>query len=1222
MRRIRPLIIIVVPVLFLFGLLLVSIRQGERTPEVADALSSIVSEPSVGEVTPAMESSGTDAPAGAESAEDSTTERYANPGPTGGSLPFDWRKQSKGVGVLNSDRFEPVTKVPKKPLSKFEKKRQNAAEGLRFRHLSLRDEDGKIPADGLQQARRHMDRMRDFQNARAIAEGKDPNNVEMAGLVPADWSWLGPGNIGGRIRSIVIDPVNANNIWVGSVGGGIWRSVNGGTSWQAVNDFMANLAVSAMAINPANPTIMYAGTGEGFGNVDSLGGGGVFQSTDSGTTWNLLAGTDPAPAPPPGCDLIGAAPCPATWQYVNRLAISGDGTIILAATRSGDNNNDGNTDSFGIQRLAAGGTWTTQMNAFVPVDVKFDPTNSNLAVAGGLGRARYSTDGGLTWIDSTFFDPANPGGSTTITPLSANNNGRVEIAYAPSSPNIVYAAVNNNNGDLYRSTDAGQNFTRVNTGTNVYLGATNQGWYDNTVWVNPQDPTFVLVGGIELWRSTDCGTINPGTGQVQCNLAQISNSSVANSVHADHHFIVAHPGFNNTTNRTVFFANDGGIYKADNVATALTTCDTSVPPNCTSSGWTELNNNLGITQFYGGAVSTSGMVFGGTQDNGTLRIVPTFSPTAQYDTENWSQIAGSDGGYVAADPTDANFLYGETQNLGVFRSTDGGATTSNINGGITDAACTPPPGGTCNPPTNFIAPLILDPNDPNTLLAGGTSLWRSSNAKASTPTWTAIKPPTAAPNPASIRISAITVATGNSDLILVGHNDGQIWRSQDGTSTPANWTRIDNGTPARFVTRLVIDDNHAPAWIYATFGGFSDGNIWRSTDLGVSWTDVSGTGATSLPNVPVRGLVVGGANPNMLYAGTEVGVFVSEDAGTSWLLPQQGPANVSVDELLWYHGDLVAVTHGRGVYKTRTPLYVTNTRSGSGGFCNPPPAEQCGCYGQWSCPCTWSNNRVPNQFDDVAVSCNIAGGGTVRNLRNNARITGTVTAVKSVFNSGTLDGGVIAGDLLNLGTIANLTSSDVIANQLYNVGQIIVRDVKVQGVNGPGSIQEGNGNLVNVGTMQGRDLYIGVPTFRPQPGNISGNGTWTFQNGIIDIGMTAALASSVSFRFGTLFNGGVFDVGPHTLTVNGSFDSFSDDSRFGGVLGSGLVQFAPTTIDGRARLIANKRFLPAVRILSGEVNTYVSGSLLGVPAALGPVTVDNGAIMTRTPRSRSVEMYC
>ena len=731
--------------------------------------------------------------------------------------------------------------------------------------------------------------------------------IEAAGVEPI-LAWPGP-TVGGRIRSIVISPTtNKKNMWVGSVAGGIWATQNGENpraTWFPVNDFLANLAVSTMIINPVTPSTMYAGTGEGFRNVDALQGAGIFQSLDSGLTWNRLPNTSPTTPAPAGCG-VNAAPCPAFWTFVTRLAISPNGGTLLAATSQAVNAANIIIDNGGIARSTDGGAnWIQETNGQA-FDVDFQPGNNAQAVAGGEGTVmfrRVSPAGVVTWTNATLNVPiaAQPAAPTTTSPR------RVEVAFAPSAPSTVYILVNqyqgtntggagNYQGEIYQSTNAGQNFTRRPLSGNNFFngGGGNQGWYDNALWVNPVDSTFIIVGGIWLWRSTDSGA----------TFTQISNGVLlpdgTASPHADNHFIVAHPGFNNNTNQRVFIGNDGGIYRTDIVRTANP-----------SNGWGELNNALGITQFYGAAGNAiSGVIIGGAQDNGTQRF--------NGNTEGWAQMNGSDGGYCASDPTDPMFFYGESQNLNVVRSIDGGANSAAIVAGLNDAN---------SGRANFIAPLVLDPNDPNTLLAGGLGLWRSQNAKAPTPSWTQIKNPVAN-NVTNNGISAIAVAPNASSLILVGHNNGDIFRTFGGTlaNPTGTWTKIDTaGLPNRMVTRLVVDSTpHATNtnWYYATFGGFAADNVYRSTDNGTTWTDITGNSVTGLPSVPVRTLVYHPINSSLLYVGTEIGIFTSEDAGANWEPTQDGPANVSVDELVWMGGDLLAATHGRGLYRASGGVYV------------------------------------------------------------------------------------------------------------------------------------------------------------------------------------------------------------------------------------------------------------------------------------------------------------
>lgn len=746
------------------------------------------------------------------------------------------------------------TKLAKAITKANKAKPDHPDEAIAFRNLQLQDENKFIPADGLSKAATHVKAMRAFKAKTNLIK---PN---VAGIDSGSWTSIGPGNIGGRVRALVIHPTTPDTMWLGSVGGGIWKTTNGGTSWTPLDDFMTNLAVSTLIIDPTDPDILYAGTGEGFFNADGIRGAGIYKTIDGGANWSQLANT-----------------ANSNFYYVNRLAISPDSSTILAATRTG------------IWRsLNGGSTWTEESTLNNFLDVNFNPGDSNLAIASGYnGLAYYSTNGGNTWTQSSGI------------PKTDNGFQRIEVAYAASAPAVVYASEYRVDSTLptvsqiWKSIDGGQTYVNTNS-TGTFLGG--QGWYDNIIWVDPTDPTTIIVGGIDLWRNNNNGT---------APLTKISQwFSAPNSAHADHHNIVAHPDFDGITNKTVFFTNDGGIYKTSDVYTVGPT-----------SGWTELNNNLAITQFYGAAGHAgSSRVVGGTQDNGTLYYTG--------DAEAWTAPFGGDGGWSAYDPVDQNYFYGEYVYLQIHRNSSGGMFSSSyIYSGISDAGS----GST----SNFISPFVLDPNNANTMLAGGISLWRSTSVKSS-PNWAAIKSPVTG----NSKISAIAAAPGNSDIIWVGHNDGFIYKTINGTISSPDWNRFDNTAPtlpSRYVTRITIDPNDNEI-VYVTFGGFSADNVWRTINGGTNWTDVTGSGMTGLPNVPVRSLVINSTNSNLLYAGTEVGVFASNDSGATWSPSNDGPANVSVDELFWMGSNLVAATHGRGLFTT-TPAVPPSTAI------NPAPAN-------------------------------------------------------------------------------------------------------------------------------------------------------------------------------------------------------------------------------------------------------------------------------------------
>lgn len=760
-----------------------------------------------------------------------------------------------------------------------------------FRLLRMRDENGRIAPDAYIKALQQREAM---LPARATGGGISRNS----------WTWLGPGNVGGRVTAVVSEP---GLLLINNPGGGIWKSTNGGASWAPVNDFLSNLAVSTIAASPTDPKTLYAGTGGGPNQSDDsfgtqLRGAGIFKSTDGGDSWTQLPST--------------AAP---DWSRgIEKIAVSPDGQTILAAVKFYYSDSPA-----AIMRSTDGGsTWTDTLKVAGASGnaVAFNPKDSTQAIAASLDKAWYSIDGGASWTQAT--------GLPTI-----GATGLVTVAYAKSDPTIVYAGVNNNGGEVYKSTDGGKSYALVNTGTN-YTGT--QGWYCNVLWVDPTNANTVLVAGLDVFRSTDGGQ----------NFTKISKweKAATKSAHADHGVLAAAFDYDGQASKDVYFGNDGGIYRVRDIYSVTE-----------ETGWELLNNNLGITQLYGAAVNAqSGVIMAGAQDNGTQRY--------SGDLNKWSEWQGGDGGYCAADPTNPNIFYGEYTNMTIYRSDDGGIAKPDDIYGLYDSfdgtqwTKQARPGAITeakSPTANFIAPFILDPNKPNRMLAGARSLWASDNVNVPKsdgwPSWTAIKQPTG--NDSSNNISAIAVAPGNSDIIWVGHNNGDVFTTSNGTSPAPAWTQINTGNsplPKRFVTRLAVDPSDSKT-VYATFGGYSDGNVWKTTDGGATWNNATGSGAGQLPQAPVYTIAIHPKRSASIYVGTEVGIFASEDGGTTWTVPHDGPANVSVNELFFSGTTLYAATFGRGLYKVDVPTatsaslrcYSLSIESTSRGAVVPATAPNC-----------------------------------------------------------------------------------------------------------------------------------------------------------------------------------------------------------------------------------------------------------------------------------------
>src|SRR5581483_6525312 len=716
------------------------------------------------------------------------------------------------------------------------------AESEAFARLALQDEHGRVRPDGFMHA---------LEQKRAL-----PIAPTAAGLTRESWTWLGPGNIGGRIAALWFHPTTAGVMLAGSTGGGMWKSTDSGASWAPVDDFLPSLSVTSIVSLPNDPNTIFAGTGDGWFASLSIRGAGIYKSTDGGAKWTQLPST-----------------ANTNFLAVNALAVSADGSTLLAAVT-----NQVAGSSGGIYRSTDGGTtWTKSVEGADFGVVEFHPTDSSKAIASTrTGQAVYSTDGGTSWNVATGFTSDN----------------RIQVKYAPSNPAIVYASVDARNSELWKSTDGGVTYSKVNDSTK-WLGT--QSWIHNTIWVDPTNADTIVTGGLDLYRSTDGGV----------TLTKISKwqKSPQQSSHGDQKLVTNPPQFNGNSNKTVYVANDGGIYRTQDIYSVEEL-----------GGWENLDNNLGVTQFYGVAGNPrSGAIVAGAQDNGTV----LFSG----DPQKWTEWYGGDGGYVAADQSNPDYFYGEYTYLTIVRTSDGGRTKGDESYGrdwswngsaweelqranpITEAKA-----GSAN----FIAPFIIDPNNPTRLLAGAKSLWATNNARKPNgeggPDWSAIKPAASQP------ISAIAVAPGDSDQIWVGHNDGSLYRTANGTTGSPAWTRGGEGTlPARQVLSIAVDPRSSTT-VFATFGGYTTNNIWKTTDGGATWV----ASAAGLPSVAMRSLASHPTNSNWVYVGSDIGLFASEDGGATWKVPQDGPANVAVRQLIWLNDTLVIATAGRGVFKAAT----------------------------------------------------------------------------------------------------------------------------------------------------------------------------------------------------------------------------------------------------------------------------------------------------------------
>lgn len=702
------------------------------------------------------------------------------------------------------------------------------------------------------------------------------------------WTSLGPGNIGGRTRALILDPRAPRTMFAGGVAGGVWKTTDGGLSWRPLDDLMANLAVSSLAMDPADSDIVYAGTGEGFYNSDAVRGAGIFKTTDGGLTWTRL----PATATP-------------DFHYVNDLAVSvSRPRRIYAATRTG------------VWRSRDGGaTWTRVLNPRVHggcLDLALRTDRKADALLAACGTREETA--------AVWRNPAaeRRGGWSKV--LTEPLMGRTALAIAPSDQDVVYALASSNRQDRYhwgllavfRSDDGGRTWservsnqdpkklnTLLLTNPAYALGVRcfgfrrsyffNQGWYDNAIAVDPVDPDRVWAGGIDLFRSDDGGR----------SWALMSfwwGNVDEHFVHADQHVIAFHPRYDGTTVKTLFVGNDGGLFRTlDALAQGVTTESGACDPANGDFEWTNLNNGYGVTQFYAGAVYPDGdRYFGGTQDNGTVR-------GTRADGHHWHTLLTGDTGFAAVNPDDTKVLYIAYTYSSLVKSTTGGPPFEEANNGIDDDGFL------------FIAPYEMDPSDPDRLWTGGASLWRTVDGAAQ---WNAAS---ARLPGKETKVSAVAVSPSNPERVMAGTSTGAVhWTTQaldSGSGTVWPGSRPREG----FVSSLAFDP-HDPDVAYATYSNFGGAHVWKTADGGASWRPLDGIGEGRLPDLPVNAIAVDPANPRRLFLGTDLGVFVSTDGGERWAVENTGFANVVTDDLVLLQGQdggrtLYAFTHGRGAWR-------------------------------------------------------------------------------------------------------------------------------------------------------------------------------------------------------------------------------------------------------------------------------------------------------------------
>ncbi|MGD2122576.1 MAG: hypothetical protein PVJ76_12565 [Gemmatimonadota bacterium] len=681
-----------------------------------------------------------------------------------------------------------------------------------------------------------------------------------------EWRHIGPAVFGGRIPDVEAVPENPAVIYVAGSTGGIFKTTNNGVTWRPIFDHAGpTLSIGDMAIAPSDPLIIWVGTGESNGEqqAGSLGNG-VYRSLDGGESWEHMGLSD--------------------TRFIHRIAIHPENPNIVFVAAPG--HRWGPNEERGLYRTLDGGlTWekVLYVNEDTGVVEVAMEDNGRILYAAAYQRRRHAW-GNLTGGPHSAIYRSMDGGTTWEKlggGLPDGVLGKIAIAIAKGSPNVVYAAIGDSDGGLYRSEDRGETWERVNDIRTSY-------WYGN-IYVDPVNENKVWIMGTQLDVSIDGGKT-------------FENDWTARGIHVDHHALWINP--KNTDH--MLMGNDGGFHITYDGART----------------WSFLNN-IPIAQFYVIDVDNRDPyhVYGGLQDNGTWGIPSRTYSRSGILNEDVVNVGGGDGFVPAIDPRDHTVVFAESQ-YGALRRVD---LVTGRSSGIKPV----PEDSTETYRFNWNSPVLISIHDPDVMYFGGNKLFRTTDKGES---WEAISGDlTKNENPAeweimglkpSLRayntITALAESTLRQGLIYTGADDGSVYRTSDGGETWESLSdRFDFGESPidsiKFATKLHASPSD-PETAYISFTGhyYDDFRpyLFRTTDAGDSWASIVG----DLPaEAVVMAIVEHPENPDLLLAGIHNGLMISINGGRNWTRAGGNFPPVSVNDIRIKDGDLVLGTYGRGI---------------------------------------------------------------------------------------------------------------------------------------------------------------------------------------------------------------------------------------------------------------------------------------------------------------------
>jgi photosystem II stability/assembly factor-like uncharacterized protein len=688
---------------------------------------------------------------------------------------------------------------------------------------------------------------------------------------------IGSATMSGRISAVTA--VNENGrltVFVGSASGGVWKSVNGGTSFKPVFDISDVQSIGALAIDPSNPKVVWAGTGESWVRNSVSIGDGIYKSTDGGENWNNVGLKDS--------------------EHIAKILVdSKDGNTVYACATGHlwDDN-----EERGVYKTTDGGkSWRKVLKGANPSTgcamlamSSQDPKTLYAALwdfrrqawtfrSGGPGSGLFkSTDGGEHWTE------LNP---RTARGLPDKPYGRIALAVAPSKPQVVYAMIESKKSALFRSDDGGQNWKLLDASQFMVW----RPFYFANLIVDPKNENKLFKVNLLLLLSVNGGQ---------------SFSAVSSSAHGDFHDVWIDADDPNT----ILAGDDGGLWRSQDGGTR----------------WEHLMN-LPVSQFYHVSVDNEipYRVYGGLQDNSSW--VGDSSYPGGVTNSRWENMFCCDGFWMWEDPSDSNYVYAEAQ----------GGEIGRVNRNTHEArAIKPyPQYGEKKLRFNWNTPIQISANDRNTLYLGAQFLYRSRDHGQS---WDRISPDLTTNDPEKQKqeesggvtvdnsaaemnttIYSISESPKNGQLIWVGTDDGNVQITRDGGKS---WTNVGSNVSgvgkAPWVT-WVEASRYDQGTAYATFDRHLYGDmkpyVFKTTDFGKTWSplEVQRSGVRGYAHVIKEDTV----KPSLLFLGTEFGLWISIDGGQRWAQYKGSnfPA-VAVRDIVVHprDSDLILATHGRGIW--------------------------------------------------------------------------------------------------------------------------------------------------------------------------------------------------------------------------------------------------------------------------------------------------------------------